>query len=271
MRDMAYDTPGMEVYPEPERTSLASIFGLIFSLVGCCVGVTALLGVPLSIAGLVSASRSRSRIGGRGLAIAGLIIGLLNLALWGSCLGGGMFSWRFVENNTLDPTERFFVSLQQDQLDAARANLASPAADATDEELRAFREAYRSTLGDFVSRPRGLREYIQSMARMGPWQTVAPQPGGQMMPVVATFTTGDALLIIDMSAQTAAPSALTVYDTNLNAYALPVQAAAPRADSAPVAPPAAGDGSENDGTGNPDPADPADPAEGADPAGDPEP
>jgi len=251
MRDMAFDP--VTVYPEPERTSLAAILGFIFSLGGCCFGATALLGLPLSIMALIGIGRSNGRVGGRGLAVAGLILGLLNIAAWGSCLGGAAFSWRVFEANTLDTTERFFIALQQDQFDGARANLASPAADATDEELIAFREAYRATLGDFTSRPRGFVNYLQTMAGMGPWQSVTPQPGGPTVPAMFTFASGDALVLIEMDqAQgTGLARSLTVFDANLNEYTLParptLQTPAPTTDTSSQPP-------------STDTADPADPA-----------
>lgn len=257
MRDMAYDPTA--VYPEPERTSLAAILGFIFSLGGCCFGATALLGLPLSIMALIGIGRSNGRVGGRGLAIAGLILGLLNIAAWGSCLGGIGFSWRILESNTLDPTERFFIALQQDQFDGARANLASPAADATDEELIAFREAYRATLGDFTSRPRGFTNYVQAMSNMGPWQSVAPQFGGPTAPAIFTFASGDALVLMEMdqSSGSGLPITLTVFDADLNEYTLParpaLQTPAPTTDT-PSEPPTP----DADPTAEPDPdADPA--------------
>ncbi len=250
MRDMSFDPTAPGVYLEPERTSLSAILGFIFSLGGCCFGVTALLGLPLSIFALLTIGKSGGRLGGRGLAVAGLIIALLNLAAWGSCLGGAAFSWRTFESRTLDPTERFFISLQQNQFDGARANLASPAADATDEELIAFREAYRATLGDFVSRPRGFAEYISTFSRFGPFQN-AFQPGGSAIPVMATFASGEALILIEMDQTTAQPVRLKVIDASLNEYTLPVQATAPRTDrnSAPPSIPSIPDQ---------DPADPLD-------------
>ena len=82
-------TEHITMYHEPERTSIAAILGLVLSCIGCCGGVTAILGVFLSIFGIVGVSRSKGRVGGMGFAIAGLLIGILMLALWGGMLGWG--------------------------------------------------------------------------------------------------------------------------------------------------------------------------------------
>ena len=234
MSDMAYEPhQDLGVYAEPERTSLSAVLGFLFSLGGCCFGVTALLGLPLSIIAMVSIGRSRGRLGGRGLAVAGMILGLMNLALWGSCLGGVVMSAGQAETVIMQPTEEVFTLLQQDDFDGVRARLGAPGANATDAELIAFREAYRSTLGDFVARPSSLMEYVNSMMRMGPWQPVLSNPGQQQIPLLATFEHGEALILITPEQASGRPSALRVYDSNLNEYALPFQTPAPTADTTP--------------------------------------
>lgn len=240
MRDMAYDDgPGPMVYPEPERTSLAAILGFIFSLGGCCLaGLPSLLGVPLCVGALINISRSGGRLGGRGLAVAGLILGLLGIAGYGSCLGGGVISLRTLESRTFDPAARVFEQLQQGQFDGVRANLVSPAADVSDAELIAFREAYRVTLGDYVSRPTGITGYFSNMAKWGPWQTVLSNPGQNAVPALFTFQQGDAMVIITMDPATSQPTALRLYDSALNEYTLPMQPGWENADTAPAGSPA---------------------------------
>ena len=123
-----------------------------------------------------------------------MILGLVNLALWGSCLGGVVMSAGQAETVVMRPTEEIFTLLQQDDFDGVRARLGAPGSNVTDAELIAFREAYRSTLGDFVARPDTLVEYVNSMMRMGPWQPVLSNPGQQQIPLLATFEHGEARL-----------------------------------------------------------------------------
>ncbi|RMH26593.1 MAG: hypothetical protein D6693_06975 [Planctomycetota bacterium] len=210
-------------FAEPERTSLAAILGFICSLGGCIGGVTAVLGVPVSIFGLINIGRSRGRLGGKAFAIAGLLIGLLNLALWGGCLAAITFVTDAGLSRFAQPTARALESLQTDQFDAARANLASPAADASDAEMAAFLASYRSTLGDFQSLPSDTIEYISQIMKLGPIMNSAS--GRQnTFPVPATFQSGPALLLIGFDPGSGTVGSLTIIDTQGNEYELPMPA-----------------------------------------------
>lgn len=271
MRDMAYDPSGDQlVYPEPERTSLAAILGFLFSLGGCCFGVTALLGLPLSIVGAINVGRSNGRLGGRGLAVAGIILGLLNVAVWGGCLGSVFAGLGQVEAQVLDPAERTFLMLDQGQFDGARANLVSPGADLTDAELAAFTAAYQSTLGEFVSRPQGRTAWLRSLGDLPKWESVMQAarfgPGAQgesRMPAIFTFERGDALVMIEVEQQTGQIRRLTVYDEQLNEYEMtPGGSPAVPSPSAPAPVPAPTPDADPDAPADPDLSDPT-PAEPA--------
>lgn len=236
MRDMAYDPPGGDPFDagtnqEAERTSLAAILGFVFSLGGCCFGVTAVLGLPISIFALLTIGKSGGRVGGRGLAITGLILSVLNLAAWGSCLGGGVGMVNMLDKQVLEPVETIFVEAEAGDFDAARAGLASPAADVSDAELAAFRDAYRSTLGDYRDRPRGFGGYVGSMSEWGPWSSVLSNPGQNVVPALFTFEQGDALVLIYIDQATGLPTSIALYDAALNEYTLPMQPGWETADS----------------------------------------
>lgn len=250
MQDFDSHQPGVDPYLEPERTSLAAIFGFICSLGGCCVGVTALLGLPLSIFGLVSISRSNKRLGGTGFAVAGLLLGLLNLALWGGCLGTMTFGVNTAMTQFGGPTQRLFEGVKSGSWDGARANLISPAADVSDEELAAFHAAYSSTLGEFQSLPDGLFDYFERFAELRPILQAAN--GRQnIFPMPATFDAGPALILIGIANDGSGVRSITVIDTAGNEYTLPMpkgwEDEAPNADT-PTQPDAPDEGS-GDGSG----------------------
>lgn len=211
---------GQDVYPEPERTSVAAILGFILSLGGCLFGLTAVLGVPLSIFGIVASAKSRGRVGGKGLGIAGLLVGLLMLALWGGCLGISFFGIKTGLTQFGRPAAATLTSVQSDDFDAARANLVSPGTDVSDQELVAFREAYRASLGDFVSVPSGAIEYLTSFGAVGP---IMQSASGQqnVFPVPAQFDSGPALIIVGFNQQ-AQVNTLTIIDLNGDEYTLPM-------------------------------------------------
>lgn len=75
--------PVLAAAEPPERTSALAIASLVLGVLGIfTAGLTALVGLVLGIWALVSISRSRGRLGGTGLAIAGTIVsGLFVLLL----------------------------------------------------------------------------------------------------------------------------------------------------------------------------------------------
>jgi hypothetical protein len=73
--------PPPQAYPQPisPRTSGLAIASLVFSLLGCCPGA-GLLGFLLGIGAM--SSTKRPGVSGRGLAIAGMLIGLVATIAW---------------------------------------------------------------------------------------------------------------------------------------------------------------------------------------------
>src|SRR5206468_9222058 len=67
------------------------VASLICGILGCIPFVTSLLAVILGIVGIKSTSGGRA--GGRGLAIGGLILGLLGIIGWGSFGALGLWGW----------------------------------------------------------------------------------------------------------------------------------------------------------------------------------
>lgn len=75
-----YNQPQMQPYGAPPKgTSGLAVGSLICSLILCCPGL-GLIGVILGLAAIPGTGAGRKS--GRGLAVAGIIIGLLSTALW---------------------------------------------------------------------------------------------------------------------------------------------------------------------------------------------
>ncbi len=237
---------GQDVYPETERTSLAAIFGFVLSLGGCLGGLTAILGVPLSIVGIVASSRSHGRVGGKGLGIAGLLVGLLMMALWGGCLGGSFFIGSMAMDRMIKPTSNALLSLDQDRLDAARDNFLPPASEVSDEEILAFRAAYRASLGAFQGGPTGLLEWVR-MDEVEPLLGAA-QGQQQTLPFKGVFENGPALIIVAFDQQFTGVVRITIIDLNGDEYTLPMPPGSDSQESQPDP--------TDTGSTDPDPADP---------------
>ena len=77
----AESTAGADVFPEAERTSVMAILSLVCSLI-CCIPGLGILGSLLGVFALIGIGGSRGRVGGKGLAISGIIIGILMTVIW---------------------------------------------------------------------------------------------------------------------------------------------------------------------------------------------
>ena len=190
-------TEHISMYQEPERTSIAAILGLVCSCIGCCGGLTSIPGIFLSIFGIVGISRSKGRIGGMGFAIAGLLVGLLTLALWGAILGTTSYGFKWMETNASAPTVQILQDIEAGNFDAARAAMGSPAADVPDEILIAFREAYLPEMGPTVATTSGIFGLFEGYAAVG--QNIQNYNGRQnMIPLPIEFGSGMGLVVIEM-------------------------------------------------------------------------
>jgi len=98
---MTYTPPGVESRragtpaPAPKKTSGLAIASLVLGIVGpCTVGLGSIMGIILGIVGLVKIGKSAGAKGGRGLAIAGIVVsaaGLLVLPLLAGILLPAVF------------------------------------------------------------------------------------------------------------------------------------------------------------------------------------
>ncbi|MBL4699057.1 MAG: DUF4190 domain-containing protein [Phycisphaerales bacterium] len=225
MQSPYHEESDVKLYQEPDRTSIMAILSMVFGIGGCCLGLTSIPAILLGVFGLVGISRSKGRVGGSGFGIAGILIGLLTLALWvGLIFGGSSFLTKMMSNFGTT-TEQVFLDIQADGFDTARSVMQSPASDASDAELIAFREAYRSTLGDFVSMPSGFGEIWSGYgAVINLFQPYNGQQG--YIPLPMRFDSGWALVIyvMDVQGQSSGfppPIKYILIDSQGNEYHLP--------------------------------------------------
>ncbi len=196
------------VYAEPQRTSIMAILALVCSLIGlvvCCIPGPEILGVLLAVISLVLIGGSGGRVGGKGLAIAALIIGVLmaivkvGLYLMISA-GVGLAAQNF---------DTLMTDLQARDFNGARTLLVSPAADISDDEMELFVATYEAEFGAYQSAPKGLFDYIASFVDPAVSSQMQGYTGtGSEMPVPATFDSGLAPAIMQFDQQ-AGPEAIT--------------------------------------------------------------
>jgi len=192
-----YGNPDVQLYQEPERTSILAILSLVFGVIGCCGGVTSILGIPMAVLAMFGISRSKGRVGGMGLAIGGLVVGLLTIALWiGIFFGlGGMMKVAITQFGAT--TEAILTDVQNGDFEAARKNFATPGDQTSDDEFISFAAAYTTDLGQYVSMPDGFGELVNGYMAVGP--LIQPYQNRQgFVPMPAQFDTGWVLVIYVM-------------------------------------------------------------------------
>jgi hypothetical protein len=107
--------PGM---PGPRKTNGFAIASLIFGILGCVPFVTGLLAVILGIVG-IKAGNDPQR-GGKGMAVAGLLLGILSIGLW-SLFGGGILALVKGTSPQRELTRSFIGNLASGNVSAAEA------------------------------------------------------------------------------------------------------------------------------------------------------
>lgn len=101
------------------RTSAAAIASLIFGILGCLPFVTSIIAVILGIVGI--RKTSDPRVTGRGMAIAGLVLGLIGLVGWGT-MGGGVYALYVTSRPVAKVAQQFTQDLAAGNVTAAAAN-----------------------------------------------------------------------------------------------------------------------------------------------------
>ncbi|MEM0982320.1 MAG: DUF4190 domain-containing protein [Planctomycetota bacterium] len=265
---------------EPDRTSILAILSLVSSLV-CCIPGLGLIGSGLGVGAIVGISSSRGRVGGKGLAIAGIIIGALVTFGW---LGIGL-----AINEGISKAAEFGVVVEHsvnDDVASARSVLA-PATEQviTDEQILAFGDQLEQAYGAYVGLPQGAAEYFgtfvetmsnqQNQPGFQTAQQFYPQTGQYaMIPVPIKFANGAPVIAVIADVQSGGPGSLPgivnvlaeLPDGSLIWLIDPPQPNAARAQPLPNATPPEPDAAPDAPGGGGDPAadPPAEP-----PAGDP--
>lgn len=143
----------------PRRTSILAIIALVLSLI-CILPGAGLLGAIFGLAALIGISQSRGRVGGTGLAIAGLLLGLVFTALQVAVLIGALQAKKFFEIQMIGPANATMTAIEAGDYNAARTHFVPEmAAVITDEQFEKFREAYRVEMGSFKTIPLGFIDF----------------------------------------------------------------------------------------------------------------
>ncbi len=186
----------------PRRTSILAIISLILSLI-CIIPGAGLLGAIFGLAGIIGISQSRGRVGGMGLAIAGLALGLLFTAIQVGVVVGASRFLSLVQRAGITPVVATMTAIDAQDHSGARA-VFNPALSSaiTDEQLDRFREAYRAEVGAFKTIPIGWLELIQAVQQAGnAFQTFGHSQMQNVIPFPAQFDQGWTIVAIEIPQQ----------------------------------------------------------------------
>lgn len=256
---------------EPARTSVLAVLSLIASLL-CCVPSLGLLGVLLGVVAIIFITGSKGRLGGMGLAIAGVVIGLLVSAVWLLLAFGAITGFK-----EFSKTPDVLAAAQQRDLAAVHATLSADAqAVVTDELLETFASRVEAEHGSFVGTMESIGDAITAYTSLSNEFQNAYQPASQtfqlddklLIPVPAEFDTGIVLFShvwpaeMDQNTPTA-PNGMPVMD-NFGVVASdgswiwlypPPQLSGSTTPATPIPPATPGPNAEEDAPAEPD-ADP---------------
>jgi hypothetical protein len=195
---------GPESYAAPweggaaeQKTSVMAVTALVLSLI-CFIPGLSVLAIILGIAALLVISRSGGRVRGSGLAIAGLIIGLLVSVGWVTAAIGMAQVTKMFTGQLVAPAATSLKALESGDLPGARQIFSTSAnASISDDSLTAFKDAYTAELGKFQGVPQSLLEIIEGYSQVGP--LIQPYQGrNDVFPVPAKFEKGMALVVLEM-------------------------------------------------------------------------
>lgn len=123
--------------PQP-KTSGAAIGSLICGILGCVPWLTGLIAIILGIVGIKSTKDPLTR--GRGMAIAGLVLGVVSVVVW-TLLGSTIFAFFSSTGPARDQARAFIYDLDKGDVTAAHARVTG---DITADELKLVAERMKT-------------------------------------------------------------------------------------------------------------------------------
>lgn len=191
-------TFGVGELEQPPRTSILAVLSLICGIV--CIPGLGVLAVLMGIGALVGISGSGGAKKGKGLAVTGLILGLIASVGWGLSVWAMSAAMGIMKNQGVAVVERGFAAIEAGDWNAARGELSVAAATlATDDVLDAFRTQYQTSAGAWVGSPTGgWLEFFGAYGQIQPaMQSYQQRHGGfqNAFPMPMEFANGWMLVV----------------------------------------------------------------------------
>ncbi|CAN5752036.1 hypothetical protein BH11PLA1_BH11PLA1_07960 [soil metagenome] len=190
-------------YPAPERTSALAISSLVCSLI-CCIPGLGALAVLLGAGGIISISGSRGRLGGRTLAVVGIVLGLLvSMVQIAVVVGASQYSTKFASG-----CQTVASAVANSDAAKVRSLLGAKAASAvTDADIAEFCTRVNAGAGELQPAPIGavglISRYMEVMngAQRNPSFQSSMNSGGRQnntIPTMASFANRGTVMFIQV-------------------------------------------------------------------------
>lgn len=189
----------------PERTSVMAVLSLVLGVV--CVPFFGLIAIFLGVFALFGIKASRGRVSGTGLAVTGIVLGILATLLWGGCVGTMGFVANMARTQIGPAAGTIISAAQNDDVAAVRAGLTSSAQTrVTPEAVEAFASALTTEMGAYKGTADSYSELFTQYGELfGRLQQSGTASGGSptqgynnAMPIPLEFEKGWALVFIGM-------------------------------------------------------------------------
>ncbi len=196
-----YDLPETVM---PERTSVMAVLSLVLGIV--CVPVFGLIGMILGVFALFGIKASRGRVSGTGLAVTGIILGILMTVVWGTCLGGSVFVLNMARTQIGPAAGAIIVSAQSGDYEGVKGALASSTQTRiAPEDVEAFRSALAAEMGAYKGGAGSMsqlfdeyRSFFGAIGQSGGGAAGQIQSYDNHMPIPLEFENGWAMVWIGM-------------------------------------------------------------------------
>lgn len=182
--------------PQNQRVSLLAISSLVLSFICCIPGLSA-VGAGLGVAGLLVIGRAAGRLTGMGLAVAGIVIGLLISVLQlGLVIGLAMGAQSF------QPYGTTLAAINAGDIQESRRMFSVELDRAvTEEHLGQFKDEFQAQWGEFQQIPLGLADLASGYLSLGSpsadiQTALGKYPDDPIIPLPAEFDQGMVLVLV---------------------------------------------------------------------------
>ena len=188
--------------PAPSRMSVLAVIALVCGIIGC-VPPLSLLAIILGVAAIFLIAGSKGRVRGTGLAIGGVVLGLIFTGIWVLIVIGGVTFAQQVQTTIIIPAQTAIKGIEQGDRAPLRKMLSSTAsANITDAQIDQFASDVKAEFGAFKALPDSLGDLYEAWKRAGQAMGQAANSGNQqfnnMIPWPAEFEKGQGLLLLEI-------------------------------------------------------------------------